>query len=348
MADATPGLPRYMKALVYDGTGSKVETIPTPQVTPGTAIVRVLAAKVNPYAREVYWEEGSDVPNRKYPFPTPMTPGSSAIARVAAVGSDSTKLRHGDLVYLNNTVRSRDDPSDLFLPGLMQGFTDGSKKLMTNVYRNWTYAEYCLVPLENVCVLNEKRLAGQPRDGGLGYTIEDLSFAGVLAVPYGGLADINLRAGETIIVAPATGSYGGAAVAVALAMGARVIAFGRSIEALERLKHRLPHQERLEIVPITGNMAADLECLKKHSPIDAYLDIGPPGASQSTHIKSSILATRAGARISLMGGYMGDVAIPHADIVSLQLQSYIALSLTFNPIDGKQQEALRQDDVQLG
>ena len=74
-----------MKALVYDGRTCKVVTIPTPQATPGTAVVRVLAAKVNAYAREVYWEEGSDVPNRKYPFPTPLVPGGSAVAKVAAL-----------------------------------------------------------------------------------------------------------------------------------------------------------------------------------------------------------------------------------------------------------------------
>ncbi|KAF2168697.1 hypothetical protein M409DRAFT_21438 [Zasmidium cellare ATCC 36951] len=308
-------IPQYMKALVYDGKTSKVERIPTPQATPGTAVVRVLAAKVNAYAREVYWEEGSDVPNRKYPFPTPLVPGGSAVARVAAVGADSTKLRLGDLVYINNTVRSRDNRSDVFLPGLLQGFTEGSKKLMTEVYRNWTYAQYCLVPLENICVLNENRLTGDRKDGGLGYKIEELSWAGTLAVPYGGLTDINLTAGETIIVAPATGSYGGAATAVALAMGARVIAFGRNFEALEKLKEQVPNSERVEIVPISGDMAADLSALKKFGPIDAYLDIGPPEAAKSTHIKSSILATGQGAKISLMGGYVGDVGIPHQNIM---------------------------------
>ncbi|KAK4504593.1 hypothetical protein PRZ48_005509 [Zasmidium cellare] len=308
-------LPSHMRALVYDGSHSKVETIPTPQPTPGTAVVRVLSTKVNPYTREVFWEEGSNVPNRKYPFPTPIVPGSSGIARVAAVGADSTKLRPGDLVFLSNTISSRDNPSDILVAGLLQGYTEGSKKLMTEVYRNWTFAEYCLVPLENICRLNEKRLTGDTKDGGLGYTIHELTYVGSLAVPYGGLVGIDLKAGETIIVAPATGSYGGAAVAMALSIGAKVIALGRNEEALKKLRQQLPNSERLHVVAMSGDMATDLASLRSFGPIDAFLDIGPPGAAKSTHIKSSILATGQGARISLMGGYLEDIPIPHVDIM---------------------------------
>jgi NADPH:quinone reductase-like Zn-dependent oxidoreductase len=54
-------------------------------------------------------------------------------------------------------------------------------------------------------------------------------------VPYGGLRDIDLKPGETIIIAPAAGSFGGAAVKLALAMGALVIAVGRNPEALKKL-----------------------------------------------------------------------------------------------------------------
>lgn len=118
-------IPPYMKALVLDGTTCKVETIPTLHVTPGTAVVRVLSFKVNPYAREVYLQGGSDVPSRRYPFPRPMVSGSSAIGRIVAMGSDSTKLQLGDLVFLNYTIRSRDEPADLCLPGTLQGFTAG-------------------------------------------------------------------------------------------------------------------------------------------------------------------------------------------------------------------------------
>lgn len=47
---------------------------------------------------------------------------------------------------------------------------------------------------------------------------------GVLLVPLGGLLKADLQAGETLLVSGATGNFGSAAVAIAIALGARVIA----------------------------------------------------------------------------------------------------------------------------
>ena len=76
---------------------------------------------------------------------------------------------------------------------------------MKDVFRDWSYAEYCRAPLENLTLLNESRLTGLKTDGGLGYSHSQISYASALMVPYGGLRDIELRAGQTVIVAPATG-----------------------------------------------------------------------------------------------------------------------------------------------
>ena len=290
----TNKLPETMKALVLTSRDQPltVETVPTPQPTIGSAVVQILTAKIISYTREVYSGK------RPYPFPTPIVPGTSAIGRVAAVGPDATKLKPGDLVYIDTTVRSRDDPSDVYLAAVHEGFTPGSAKLMKDVYRDWTYAEYCRTPLENLTLINEEKLVGS-----LGYKIEQLASVSGMLVAYGGLRDIELKAGQTVVVAPATGPFGGAAVIVALAMGARVIAMGRNKESLANIKKKAPHPDRVETVPITGDMEADCKELKKHGPIDAYYDIGPPEAHASTHIKSCILALRHGARVSLMGGY---------------------------------------------
>ena len=78
---------------------------------------------------------------------------------------------------------------------------------------------------------------------------------------------------------------------------------GRNKDSLANLKKRVPIPNRLETVPITGDMQADLNELKKFGQIDAFFDIGPPEAHASTHLKSAILALRQGARVSLMGGY---------------------------------------------
>ena len=292
-------LPEKMKALVLHdkSEGPKVETVPTPQPQLGSAVVRILTANIISYMRDIY--NG----NRPYPMPLPLTIGSSAIGHVAALGPDATKLQPGDLVFVDTCVRSRDDPADIYLAAIHEGFTPGSKKLMKDVFRDWTFAEYANIPLESLTLLDEKRLTGTPNDGGLGYKIEQVALMSVLLVPYGGMKDIELQAGQTVVVAPATGPFGGAAVLVALAMGARVIAMGRNKESLAFLKKRVPMPERVETVPITGDVMADCNELKKHGQIDAYFDIGPPEAYASSHIKSCIYALRHGARISLMGGY---------------------------------------------
>jgi NADPH-dependent curcumin reductase CurA len=93
---------------------------------------------------------------------------------------------------------------------------------MTGEWRDWTYAEYAKVPLENCHPLDEERLLGKIENGGLGYELEDVATVMGPLVPYGGLVDIRLQPGETIVIAPATGLFGGRAVEVALAMGARV------------------------------------------------------------------------------------------------------------------------------
>ena len=125
-----------------------------------------------------------------------------------------------------------------------------------------------------------------------------------LLVPYGGLRDINVQPGETVVVCPATGGFGGAGVLVAIAAGARVIAMGRNEKELARLKERVlkgSPNASIETVKITGDVATDAEALQAHGTIDAILDLSPPFAAKSTHLKSAIKALRYEGRISLMG-----------------------------------------------
>ncbi|MCJ1399487.1 hypothetical protein MMC11_002689 [Xylographa trunciseda] len=309
---STPTLPKTHRALVLNSTTEPptVQTIATPQSGPGSAIVQVIVANVLSYSRDIY--NGK----RNYAYPTPLVIGCSAIARIASLGPDATALTLGQLVLIDSLLRGRDDPTAACLSGVHEGFTDGSRTLMRGEWRDSTYAEYMKVPLENCVALDEKRLLGKVEDGGLGYEIADLTYLSSLVVPYGGLRSINLQAGETVIVAPATGSFGGAAVHVATAMGARVIAMGRNKDALAKVAGSF---ERVEAVPITGDVAADMKALQAFGPIDAYFDISPPQAAGSTHLKSGIMALRPGGRVSLMGGIMGDVAIPHSAIMHRNL-----------------------------
>ncbi|EIN06716.1 hypothetical protein PUNSTDRAFT_145229 [Punctularia strigosozonata HHB-11173 SS5] len=290
-----------------------LQTVPTPQAGPGSVVVRVLAANVISYAKEVYTGV------RPYPFPTPFTHGSSSIARVVACGPDATSLKPGQLVLFECTIRGRDDPTAACLSGLAEGFTEGGAALMRGEWRDSTYAEYAKCPLENCVPLDEGRLLGSPGAGGLGYAVEDLAHLATLSVPFGGLDDVGLKAGETVAIAPATGHFGGAAVRVALAMGARVIAMGRNADALAHLEALDP--SRVSTVRLTNDLDADLGALKAaaRGPVDVFFDISPPMAAKSTHVRAGIAALRYGGRVSLMGGVFGDVAFDYISFMHRNL-----------------------------
>jgi threonine dehydrogenase-like Zn-dependent dehydrogenase len=265
----------------------------------------MLISNIISYSRDIY--DGT----RKYPFPTPLVIGTSGVGRLAAIGPDAVLLKPGQLIFVDSFIRGRDDPSAAFLFGVHEGYTEGSKKLMRGEWKDATYAEYAKAPVENCHLLNESLLLGK-----LGYAIEDIADISRLVVPYGGLRDINIKAGETVIIAPATGPFGSAAVTVALAMGARVIAMGRNLSILQRLA---ASHSRVEIVQITGDVVADTASLQQFGVVDAYFDISPPEAANSTHMKSAIMALRHGGRVSLMGGIQGDVAIPHSRVMHWDL-----------------------------
>ena len=251
---------------------------------------------------------------RKYPYPNPLVLGSSALARVAAVPPDATFLKTGMLVLYDCTIRSRDNPADIFLHAIYDGAREGSAKLFRDCWRDGSYAEYMRVPIENVFPLDEKRLLGDPSEGGLGYEADELSPIFYAMVPYGGLRDVGLSPGETVIVAPATGGFGGAAVKVALAVGAgRVIAMGRNEQALNRLVEE--GGGRVVAVKMTGDGEEEFRELQRHGEADVFFDISPPMAQDSSHFRAGIMALRAKGRVSMMGGMVQDIKIPFRKIM---------------------------------
>ncbi|KAK5956881.1 hypothetical protein OHC33_002370 [Knufia fluminis] len=250
------------------------------------------------YAERVYSGK------KPYLYPIPFVPGSSAVGRVAAVGPDATRLKPGQLVYFDSYIHGRDDTTSLILHGLSAGFTPSSNMLMEKAWRDGTYAEYAKLPLENCFPIDEARLLGSLADGGMGYTMEDLVYLWTLSIPFGGLREVDVRAGEKVIITPATGSFGSAAVVAALAIGVRVVAMGRNMEALERLR-TFSSEDRLRIVQNTGDVALDIEELTKDGLADVFFDISPGKAAKSTHFKSCIQALRRGGRVSLMGAHEG-------------------------------------------
>ncbi|KAI2470397.1 alcohol dehydrogenase GroES domain-containing protein [Annulohypoxylon bovei var. microspora] len=295
-------LPNTYTGLQFHSPSSPptLAALPTPIPTAGTVIVKPLYSIIVQYANEIFTNGNP----RGYKYPLPIVPGGSCIARIAAVPSDATSLKPGQLAFVELTVRSREDPNIKILRSFNEGATETTKRLMGE-WRNGCWATFMNSPLESVHALDEKTLVEK-----LGYKLEELGSLSQLVVPYGGLADIDLKPGETVLIAPATGSFSSAAVHVALAMGARVIAMGRNETALAELK-TLAEPGRVETVKISGDVEEDVNALSKFGPLDVYFDISPRPASTSSHIKAGILALRAGGRMSLMGGIPGDIGLPY-------------------------------------
>jgi alcohol dehydrogenase len=290
-----------MKAAVLKAFGSPlvVETMPDPVLGTGEIIVDVVATRVLSYANEVF--SGM----RKYLIELPMVPGPGAIGRIRAVGPDATHLAAGDWVYCDPTVRSRDDAiaPDITLQG-WSARDQGGLRLQQH-FHDGSFAEQMRVPTENVKQIGAIDAADAAKWCALG----------TLLVPYGGLLAANLQAGETVLVSGATGNFGSAAVAVALAMGAGcVVATGRNENVLADLSRRFG--SRVRTVKLSGHEDEDRERMKQTAPgpIDCVFDILPPSVS-ATVVRAAAMAVRPYGRVVLMGGVgmLGgdDLALPY-------------------------------------
>ena len=277
-----------MKAAVLKAFGEPlvVETVPDPVLGTGEVIVDVVATRVQSYAHEVL--SGA----RGYLLELPAIPGPGAIGRVRAFGPDATHLAVGDWVYCDPTVRSRDDAlnPDITLQGLSARGEGGMR--LQRYFHDGAWAEQMRVPTENAISIGAIAAA----DAGAWCAL------GTYLVPYGGLLAADLKAGETVLVSGATGNFGAAAVAVALAMGAGcVVASGRNTSALDELARRFGARAR--IVAMSGDESDDRARMLAAAPgpIDCVFDILPPMAS-AVQARAAIMAVRPYGRVVLMGG----------------------------------------------
>lgn len=278
-----------MKAAVLKSFGSPlvIEAVPDPELGTGEVIVDVAASRVLNYANEVFSGQ------RRYLLDVPVVPGPGAIGRLRAIGPDATHLAIGDWVYCDPTVRSRDDAvnPDITLQG-WSARGDGGLRLQ-KYFRHGSWAEQMRVPTENAKPI-----------GSLNKTDAAAWCAiGTYLVPYGGFLAARLQAGETVLISGATGGFGSAAVAVALAMGAGcVVATGRSEQALAELTRRFG-STRLRTVRMQGDGQLDRRSIMNAAPrpIDCVLDILPPMAS-AAQAQTAIMTVRPYGRAVLMGG----------------------------------------------
>ncbi|WP_079059993.1 alcohol dehydrogenase catalytic domain-containing protein [Streptomyces bungoensis] len=290
-----------MRAAVLSRFGAPltVQEVPDPRAGGGEVLVEILAASVPPYADEVFGGR------RNYPLEPPVVPGPGGVGRVLHAGPDATRLRAGDLVWCDCTVRSRDDAltPDITLQG-WSSRGEGGARLARHLH-DGAFAERMRVPTENVHPLPARAEDDPARWASLGTYV----------IPYGGLLAGGLQAGETLLVSGATGNLGSAAVAVALAMGAaRVVAPGRNRAALDLLADRFG--PRLRPVELTGDEDTDRGALSAAAdgPVDMVIDLLPPAAPASV-ARAAAMTVREYGRVVLMGGVgmLGgaDLALPY-------------------------------------
>ncbi|MFI6348716.1 alcohol dehydrogenase catalytic domain-containing protein [Streptomyces sp. NPDC050560] len=290
-----------MRAVVLTEFGAPlvVGDVPDPVAGGGEVVVEVLAASVAPYAAEVFGGA------RRYPLVPPVVPGTGGVGRVLTVGSDATRLRPGDPVWCDPTVRARDDAltPDIALQG-WSSRGEGGARLARHLH-DGAFAERMRVPTENVYRLPAGALDDPARWAALG----------VYVIAYGGLLAGGLEAGETLLVSGATGNLGSSAVAVALAMGAgRVVAPGRSRAALGLLAERFG--PRVRPVRLTGDGDTDRAAMSTaaEGPVDMVIDLLSPGAP-SVVARTAAMTVREYGRVVLMGGVgmLGgdDFALPY-------------------------------------
>ncbi|MFJ5990373.1 alcohol dehydrogenase catalytic domain-containing protein [Lentzea sp. NPDC092896] len=288
-----------MRAATLTAFGSPlvVREVPDPVAGGGEVLVEVLATCVPPYAAEVFSGE------RRYPLEPPVVPGVGGIGRVVWVGPDATRLKVGDLVWCDSTVRARDDAliPDITLQGWSSRGEGGAK--LARYLHDGSFAELMRVPTENVYVLPA------------GVDPARWSALGVHTIPYGGLLAGGLAAGETVLISGATGNLGSSAVAVALAMGAgHVVAPGRNRAVLDLLADRFG--PRVSPVELSGDEDTDRSAMTAATdgPVDLVLDLLPPQAPSSA-ARAAAMTVREYGRVVLMGGVgmLGgaDLALPY-------------------------------------
>ncbi|KAI8582335.1 hypothetical protein K450DRAFT_228512 [Umbelopsis ramanniana AG] len=273
-----------------------VQEYPDPVLTPGSAIVKVLAAPVVHHYTAVF---SGEIP---FPLVLPLIPGCSAIGEIEEVGPDAHNLKKGDLVYVDPTIRTRDDPHspETILQGLF--LPPGS---LSDVFRNGGFAEKMLVPLENAI----------PIPSSLGRDAAKLTSINRMLVPYGGLLSGNFEPGQTVLLLGGTGYYGACGIGVALAMGARkVVLPGRSLEKLEAFVKKFG--DRVVPVQLSEDEQENIAAFNKAAdgPIDLVLELLDATAPVSI-IRSAILSLRSFGTGVIMSGRPDNLELPFMPIM---------------------------------
>jgi alcohol dehydrogenase len=293
-----------MKAWLLDVRTHKLalHDRPPPEPRPGAIAVRVEAAMVLSYMKEVL------TGGRGHAFPArDFVPGTDAVGTVTAVGDCVHHVAVGQRVLLGPYVVAADPSPDAarLLLGHMARFGAACEALQAD-WIDGSFAEVVEWPCD---------LATPLEALGAMSSLEALGLA-KLVVPYGGLLRIGVQAGEIVAVNGASGFYGSAGVLVALAMGAaRVLAVGRDPATLAAIAER--GGSRVVPVVMTGHAADETRALRAAAGgigIDAALDM--IGAKSPSTTGSVLRALRRGGRLVMMGSCTEPLAIGYGEMLA--------------------------------
>lgn len=279
--------------------------LPVPEANAGTVVIRVLAAPIVPYTQLVHAGKIAALN-----LTLPLVPNPNAVGRVHAVGPDAVRLKPGDLVYIDATVRGRDDPSVMIMAGHHGGEGPEGRKLMQGEWRDGSLQQFQKVPLENVYPLDEQRLLGE-----LGYSPALLQSIAHYSVAAGAILEAaDVKIAETVVVGPCAGSFGGLAVELALTLGANVIGLGRSESKLRDMKEKLNHP-RFSYVVMTGDDDADTAAILRATPngkgADVVSDWSPGFVENPPFLFAAARTLKTRGRVVLSGGTPSNIQVPY-------------------------------------
>jgi alcohol dehydrogenase len=305
--------PNAMRAWKLDRLGGPLKLVeaPVPEARPGTVVLKLEASVLLSYLQDYV---AGKLPHYDPPS-EPFTIGSAGVFTIHEVGRDVWHLRPGQRVILSSHLVAHEnvpDPSQILL-----GLTALGDKSLQRDFRDGVLADYAVVPKELVT----------PIDDVANLSAAQLAVAVRFCIPYGGWLRGRLAPGETAIVTGATGSFGGAAVLLALALGAaRVVAAGRDPDALAALA-----RDRVTPVRLTGDRATDTAALRTAAHGGAHIALDFVGrATDPNATLSALHALRRNGRLVLMGS--ASVPIP-IDYMSLLVNNWELLGQFMFPSD---------------
>ncbi|EEU35778.1 uncharacterized protein NECHADRAFT_82192 [Fusarium vanettenii 77-13-4] len=288
----------------------KIIDLPVPKASSGSVVVEVLATLVLPYLTQIH-QGGVQQAN----LMLPLVPNANCIGRIIEVGPDATLLKPDDLVWADSTIISRDDSTVVIVQGHLGGLGERGRTLMQGEWRDGSFQQYQKVPLESCHLLNTNRLIKD-----LGYNLLELTTIILYTVAGGAMLEIaNLQVGQTVVIGPATGSFSGAAVELALVCGANVVAIGRTKETLAELKEKLGNPERLKYAVMTGDVDSDAAAILRLTPdgkgADVFNDWTPGWIEKPLFLQAGLKTLKAWGKVVLSGAAWGSADIPYAESI---------------------------------